>query len=302
MGIWKKVALGLGGLIGVLLVGGGAFAYSQTSAYDASMSRVHDVPVPKIAAATDPVAIERGSHLVQTLGGCALGDCHGADMSGGKVIDVGPVATLVAPNITRIVSAYSDGELARLFRDGIKKDGTSVIMMPVQDFYWLPDEDIAAIIGYLRSIPVVDKVVPPTVVKPFGKILDRQGQFPLDIARFMSELDRLPPPPKAARTKEYGAYVARLCSGCHGESFSGGPIPGAPPDLPVPLNITAHETGLKGWTYEDFAKMSTTGVNPKGKKLDPFMPFEALGKMNEDERGALYLYLMSLPPKPFGER
>jgi mono/diheme cytochrome c family protein len=266
------------------------------------MAKVHKVPLPKISAATDADSVARGAHLVETLGGCALGDCHGKNLVGGKTIDVGPVASITAPNITNIVAAYSDGELARLFRHGIKKDGTSVIMMPVQDFYWLPDEDVAAIIGYIRALPKSDNAPPATVIKPFGKVIDRQDSFPLDIARFMQKLERLPPPPQAARTKEYGKYVARLCSGCHGESFSGGPIPGAPPDMAIPLNLTPHETGLKGWTYEDFVKVSMTGVNPKGKKLDPFMPFEALGKMTDDERGALFDYLMSLPPKEFGNR
>lgn len=300
--MWKKVLLGVAGVLGVALLAGGGFVYAQTSAYDESMEQIHDVAVPKIAAATDAAAIARGAHLVETLGGCALSDCHGKDLAGGRTIDVGPVASITAPNITHTAAAYSDGELARLIRHGIKKDGRSVVMMPVQDFYWLGDDDLAAIIGYVRAVPKSDKTPPSTVVKPFGKILDRQGSFPLDVARFMKDLKRLPPPPPAARTKEYGAYVARLCSGCHGESFSGGPMPGAPPDLPIPLNLTPHETGMKGWTYDDFVHVSRTGINPKGKKLDPFMPFEALGKMTDDERGALFDYLMSLPPKEFGNR
>lgn len=302
MAIWKKVLLGLAGVIGVVLIAGGGFVYAQSSSYDESMSHVYDIPTPKISAATDPESLARGSHLVKTLGGCGLSDCHGRDLAGGRTIDLGPVASITAPNITNIIAAYSDGEMARLIRHGIKKDGRSVLMMPVQDFYWLPDEDVAAIIGYLRSLPRSEKTPPPSLVKPFGKVLDQQGKFPLDIARFMKNLDRLPPPPKPSRTKEYGAYVARLCSSCHGESFSGGPLPGAPPDLPIPLNLTPHETGMKGWTYDDFVKVSTTGINPKGKKLDPFMPFEALGNMTDDERGALFDYLMSLPPKSFGNR
>lgn len=302
MAIWKKVLLGLSGAVGVLLIAGGGFAYSQTSAFDESMGQIYDLPLPKISAAIDPDSIARGKHLTETLGGCALADCHGTTLSGGRTIDIGPVGSVTAPNITTITAAYSDGELARLIRHGVKKNGQSVVMMPVQDFYWLPDEDVSAIIGYLRTVPKNDNVPPATVVKPLGKILDRQGQLPLDMARFMKNLDRLPPPPQPARTKEYGAYVARLCSGCHGDSFSGGPIPGAPPDLPVPLNLTPHESGMKGWTYDDFVKVSKTGINPKGKKLNSFMPFEALDKMTDDERGALFDYLMSLPPKEFGNR
>ena len=81
----------------------------------------------------------------------------------------------------------------------------------------------------------------------------------------------------------YGAYLVRGCTGCHGDGLSGGPIPGAPPSTPVPLNLTPHETGLAAWTYEDFDKLLTQGVRKSGKKLDPFMPVEALGKLEFEE-------------------
>ena len=108
--------------------------------------------------------------------------------------------------------------------------------------------------------------------------------------------------PKPEPTAVYGAFVGRLCLGCHGAGLSGGPIPGAPPSLPVPLNLTPHDSGMKGWSYEDFDKVLLTGIRKNGKKLDPFMPFESFSKMNEIEKKALFAFLMAQPPRPFGGR
>jgi hypothetical protein len=96
--------------------------------------------------------------------------------------------------------------------------------------------------------------------------------------------------------------LSRVCVGCHGEHLSGGPIPGAPSSIPIPANITKHDTGIKDWTFADFDRLITQGVKKNGNKLNPFMPIEAFGKMNEVEKQALWAFLQSLPPAPFGGR
>ena len=112
-------------------------------------------------------------------------------------------------------------------------------------------------------------------------------------------IESAPPP---APTKEYGRFVARLCSGCHGEHFSGGPIPGAPSKLAVPLNLTPDASGLAGWTYDDFEHLIQTGTRKNGKALDPLMAVELLRNMDDTEKHALFAYLQSVPPRPFGQR
>ena len=153
----------------------------------------------------------------------------------------------------------------------------------------------------VRTVPQVERETGSTKIKTLGKILDRKGMIPIDIARKIDhgKIEIGPPP---APTAEYGSWIARQCSGCHGERMSGGPIPGAPPDFPVPLNITPHATGLKGWTYEDFEKIATTGVRKNGKKLADFMPIEGIRNMDDVERHALWAHLQSLPPVAFGSR
>jgi len=296
----------LQGLLAVaLVVGLSGFIYvrAEVSAFDKSMERVYEVPVPTIALSKDPAVIERGKHLTHSVMPCAIDDCHGGNFAGGKTAAMGPLATLTAPNITSAAlgAAYTDGEIARLLRHGIKKDGRSLRFMPAQDSNWLPDSDIVAIVSYLRTMPPVAAPNGPCEIGTLGKVLDQRGQVPLDVARHIDhDHVELGPPP--APTADYGRFLGRLCTGCHGEHLSGGPIPGAPSSLPIPLNLTPHETGLKGWTYDDFAKLLDTGNRKNGQKLKPFMPLSAFKNYDDTERHALFAYLQTLPPTPFGNR
>jgi cytochrome c5 len=299
----KRILKWIGIVLAALVVVGGGFVASQVMAFNSSMAKKYDLPLPKIERSTDPAVIERGKHLTDSITACSAHDCHGADLSGGQVTDLGPIGKMVAQNLTPAGrgGAYSDGELARLLLHGVKKDGTSVIMMPVGDFNWLPDDDIQAVISYLRSVPPVQKPDQGFEVGLLGKILDRQEKFPLDIARRIDHEHRATAP-RPEPTEKYGRYVGRLCQGCHGEHFSGGPIPGAPPSIPIPPNITPDASGIKAYAYEDFCKLLDSGVKKNGQKLNPFMPYEALSHMNDVERHALWAFLQSLEPRAFGGR
>ena len=299
----KRVLLGVAGLLGVGVVGAGAYVGLQARAYEASLEKVYDLPLPAVKASTDPTVIARGEHLVRSLGGCAIGDCHGADLAGGRPLKMGPVGTFTGPNITPagFAAVYSDGEMARLIRYGVKKDGRSLRFMPVQDFSWLPDRDLEAIVSYLRTVAPVQKPSGEVRVGLLGKVLDRRGAFRADVARHL-EPTKHAEVPEPTPTAAYGRYVARLCTGCHGEGLSGGPIPGAPPGMAVPTNLTPHATGLAGWTYDDFSRLFATGQRRDGRKLDPIMPVEAVARMNDVERLALWEYVRSVPPLPSGQR
>jgi cytochrome c553 len=298
----KRVVLAVLALLLVGAGGVGVFAYQESSAFDESMNKVYDVPPLAMTRSTDPAVIARGEHLAKSLAGCATHDCHGPDLAAGRVVDMGPIGRLAAPNITVMLPAYTDGELARLIRHGIKKDGRSVTLMPVMDFDWLPDSDVVALVSYLRTVPVVQRPnAPASKIKTLGKVLDRRNQLPIDVARRIDHQHiELGPPPSP--TKEYGRFVVRLCTGCHGEHLSGGPIPGAPSSMAVPLDLTPDPSGLAGWTYADFERVIETGKRKNGKELDPLMPVEALRNMDDTEKHALFSYLQSLPPRPFGGR
>jgi mono/diheme cytochrome c family protein len=303
MRIFFRVLKVIGIVLGVVVLVGGIFVYTQCSAFDASMAKVYDVPVPNLARSTDAAVITRGKHLVESVGGCASALCHGQDLGGGKPIVMGPLGTVSGPNITpdALGAAYSDGEFARIIRHGIKKDGCSVRMMPSQDLTWLPDSDIVAIVSYLRTVAPGDRPNGPVKIGVLGKVLDRQDKVIFDVARRIDHTKKedAPAPEPTAR---YGVFMGRLCSGCHGEHLSGGRIPGTPSSIPTPLNLTPDATGLAGWTYADFDKLMKQGIRKNGKTLDPFMPIEAWKNFDDTEEHALWAYLQTLPPAPFGGR
>jgi hypothetical protein len=173
--------------------------------------------------------------------------------------------------------------------------------MPVQDANWLPDSDVIAMISYLRTRPAVDKPNGDVEIGTVGKVLDRRDMMRFDVARRIDHghIEAAPPP---APTKEYGRFLARMCTGCHGDHLSGGPIPGAPASVPIPKNLTPDRSGLAGWTYDDFAKLLDTGIRKNGQALDPFMPRTAFVNYDDTERHALWAYLQSVPAMPAGQR
>lgn len=299
----KRVGIALGSLLLLLVVVGGGWAIAKARAYDASMEKVYDVPAPAVVRSSDPVIVARGKHLVEATTGCATTDCHGADLAGGRPIAMGPVGTFRGPNLTPggVLDSYSDAELARLVRHGVKKDGRSVRFMPSQDFSWLPDGELTALVSYLRTVPAVQRDPGTTEVGFLGKVLDQKGDLVIDVARRIDHSRREEAPAPAANA-EYGKLLARACSGCHGTGYSGGAIPGAPSSVPVPSNLTPHPSGMQGWSFEDFDAVLSRGVKKSGGKLDPFMPIEAFGKLDAVEKRALFAYLSSLPPRPFGQR
>jgi mono/diheme cytochrome c family protein len=302
--VLKRVSLGLGAIFLLLLLLLGGFVYAQVAAFDASIGKVYAIAPPALRASTDPAVIARGKHLADSIGGCV--GCHGADLGGKPGDPMGPIGVVNAPNLTAgkggAGAHYSDGELARVIRDGIKADGRSLRFMPAQDLSWWPDQDLIAIVSYLRSVPPIDRESPASTIGTLGKVLDRLDKLPLDIARRIDHSAARASTLEPTATREYGAYLARGCAGCHGPGLSGGRIPGAPAKLAVPANITPHATGIKHYSEADFMRLLDTGVKPNGKKLDPFMPIAALRAMNDTERRALFAYLMSRPPKPLGQR
>ena len=293
-----KVVAALVGIIVVIVAG---TVLVQVRSFDSAAARVWDVPLPRIAAVTDSAVLARGEHVANALGGCT--GCHGPDLSGGIVEDVGPIGVIAAPNLTTgeggVAAAYTDAELARVIRHGIRRDGTSLRFMPSAEHTWWPDEDVQAVVSWVRSRPPVDHTPEVTVVRPLGKLLDRFGAFGILSAEAVDH-DATRVAIEPAPTAEYGSYVTIQCQGCHGEGLSGGKIPGAPASLPAPRNLTPHETGLAGWSIDDFRRAIQEGIRPDGSELQDFMP--RMTALDDVEMAAAWAYLTSLEPREYGGR
>lgn len=253
------------------------------------------------AIPSDAASIERGRVLASAGTHCV--GCHGANLGGQVVIDVPPIL-LVAPNLTRgaggIATRYSDADWARAIGHGVRPDGTPLQIMPSQNFQQLSDADLGAIIAYVKSVPPVDNQPGATALRPLGRLLLQLGELTLPADQVDHSAPR-PPAVPLGRTAEYGRYLSVIggCRDCHGANFSGAPMiePGAPPAANLtPLGDLQH------WSEADFIRAMREGVRPSGGRINRAMPWELTGKLSDDELGALYLYLTSLPALPYNSK
>ncbi|MEZ4735800.1 MAG: cytochrome c [Caldilineaceae bacterium] len=271
----------------------------------AVVNKVYAAPAAAVTVPGDEAAIARGQHLANYVSVCV--DCHGANLEGGIVVDDPALGRIVAPNLTTgrggIGAQRSDADLLRVLRHGILPDGRSAQVMPSDDYQYLSDADLAAMIAFVRSVPPQDSNLPANQLRPLGRILLTLGQLPIIMAERVDTHLAHPTVVEESISVEYGQYLARIagCVGCHGPGLSGGPIPAAPPDWPQAANLTpGGEVGE--WTEADFINTIRTGLNPTGKTLDQRMPWFRYRSMTDAELKALWLFIQSVPAKAFGNR
>lgn len=283
--ILKWVGAGLGVLVLALaLLLGAAWVNSEHA-----LARRYAVQDAPLLLPTDEAGLAHGRHLFETRG-CA--DCHGEQGAGRMVMDAGPLAKLVAPNITPPAlgaRGYDADKIARAIRHGVRADDTPLIFMPSGDWSELSDEDTAALVAHVQTLPPSANDPGRTEVRPLARVLHLFGKFPLTPAEVIDHAPRPRGAPAAQPTVEFGRYVAHSCSGCHTDTFAGrSPIaPGTPP--------VANLTTLKSWKETDFFRALREGKRPDGSDIDPFMPWRMTARMTDTELTALYLFLQTLP-------
>jgi mono/diheme cytochrome c family protein len=256
-----------------------------------------DVPPP-----TDQAAIANGMRLARSRG-CM--ECHGAGGQGQVFIDEMPVLRVVPTNITSggRTARYANDDWARAVRHGVRPDGSALLFMPCEDYRYMDDADLGAIVAYLRSLPPSRNDPGQTSVGPMGRLLYLAGKLPLLPAELIDHDEPAPPKPPVGRTPEYGEYLAHMCVGCHGATLSGGLIPGAPPEWPPAANITQDASGIRGMTEAQFIAVMRTGRKRNGVQMDRGqMPWPQFALMTDDELVALHLYLQTVPARPAGNR
>ncbi len=285
------MAIGL--VVLLMLTAGTLFAISERI-----QRTVHEVPEHPLPVATDSATIERGRHLA-TIRGCV--DCHAADLGGAMIIDDPAIGHIGGANLTagRAAGVLSDRDWERAVRHGVRQDGRALLVMPSEEFTSMSDEDLAAIVAYARSLPPRHTPTLPVSLGPVLRALAAAGQVKLAAAVVPHTR------PHAARVKveatpEYGRYLAAGCTGCHGAGFSGGKIPGAPPEWKPAANITP--SGIGHYRADDFTRLLRTGMRPDGSAVDSLMPWRLTKEMTDTEIAALYAYLLTVPAREYGTR
>ncbi|HEU0015119.1 MAG TPA: cytochrome c [Longimicrobium sp.] len=294
MNKWRRrLLMGAGSLVALLLLVL-AVVYGVS---ESRLRREYQISGRALAVTTDPAQVARGKHLATAVAKCA--DCHGSNLGGKEFINAGMLGVVYASNLTAgkggVLPRYTDAQLERAIRHGVRADGRGLLIMPSQEFNALSDDDAAAIIAYLRSLRPVDNVLPKAKVGPLGRALFVAGKLPLLPAEDIDHAAAAPrtAPPLGA-TREYGAYMAQVggCTGCHTPTLAG-EVKSAIPDHPPAANITPK--GIGSWTEADFFKAMRTGVRPNGTRINEAMPWKSVGLLSDTELRALWMYLQSVP-------
>jgi mono/diheme cytochrome c family protein len=271
---------------------------------------------PALAQDT-PALVQRGEYLVEGIAAC--GNCHTArdsagkptperGLAGGAVLPRPGVfrayASNITPDLETGIGRWSDEQIGRAIREGTRPDG-SVIgpAMPIGFYRGIGDDDLKAIVAYLRAQPPVSNAVPKS-----------EYQMPLPPTFWGPPLATPVAAPPRSSAAQYGEYLAGPlghCTLCHtppgrdgrpdmsmigagGRQFQG------PWGLAIARNLTPHETGLMEWTDAEIARSIREGVRKDGTKLKPPMPYRAYSRIDEADMAALIGYLRSLRPVPLG--
>jgi mono/diheme cytochrome c family protein len=307
----RKMLRIVGAVLGLFVVAGTLFVASR-------QHLTFDVPYPAVTASTDSAVVARGRYIVRDVAPCAA--CHGdpaqraayatgADVPliGGFVFDIPPgrfYTRNLTPDSATGLGAVSDGAVARALRDGVGHDGRA--LLPFMEMQGLSDDDLQAVVSYLRAQPPVHHEVPPHQYTLLGRIV-RATVLAKPVGPSTTPLLGAP----HGATVETGRYLVEsvaLCWSCHTErsqvtgALTGPRFGGStgftesddPTRLWSPPNITSDpQTGRLGRMTEDqfVARFRQGRVLPGSP-----MPWQAFARMDEEDLRAIYRYLKTVPP------
>lgn len=276
--------------------------------------------------ATESPLVTRGDYLVNHVAACS--DCHTPRLPTGApdmtqylagaecFVKLPNGDCLHSRNLTNDATGLknrTDAEIKTMIRDGMRPTESGDVplnpVMPYYVFHNITDEDIDAIVAFLRTVPAVEHDVPPSA----DSFAVPVAANPLDPDVIPLPADDFPEHDSAMRGR-YLAAEAGVCVECHTQHdmtspdvlkldmlFAGGEeFPIGLPQTPVSANLTSDtDTGLGDWSADDIVKALLTGVDDEGKGLCPPMPagpMGAYGGLHPDDALDIANYIKSLPP------
>jgi cytochrome c553 len=286
----RRIGTGFGVLAG-LLVATYLVVYVVSSF---RLARKYEMTRETIVVPEGAEAIERGRHLATAVVGCT--DCHDEDFGGKVMIDSFALGRIVSANLTPagIGASYSTEDWVRALRHGLDRKGRPLKVMPSELYQLVSQEDLGALIAFLRQLPPVERDLGQLTVGPLARVLYVFGALPIVAAEKIDHraAARFAPPPGV--TAEYGRYLAETsgCMSCHGDALEGKPAKA--PGFPDPPRIA--RLSELGYGRPDFVRAMRQGLRPDGSQLSDAMPWRGLGRMTDDELGALWLLLENTGP------
>jgi mono/diheme cytochrome c family protein len=312
----KQAVLLVLGVLALLAVGGSVYVATY---------KPKQRPAATAAVERTPARLARGAYLVENVLGCF--DCHskhdltrfggppvgpkgaGGDCFGEAEGFPGKVCTSnITPDADTGIGAWSDGEIMRAIREGVNRQGKALFpLMPYTEYKAISDDDVRAVVAYLRALPPAKNPVPPAEVK-----------FPLSFFVKLAP-QALPgevPHPDERDRVAYGKYLAKVsgCQFCHtpvdsqhqplpGQELSGGQEFRGPWGVVRSSNLTPHPTGLGDRTEQAFVgmfkafAMADADVPKVSPEQNTAMPWLTRARMTEADLGAIYAYLKTVPAR-----
>ena len=280
-----------------------------------------------LKVAVTPERVERGKYLAHSVAVCM--DCHstrdwgtfsaplkpGTLGIGGELFDqkMNFPGSFISPNITpHGLKEWSDGELYRAITSGVSKDGHPLFpIMPYPAYGKMATEDIYSIIAYLRSLPAIQSSPAPSKADPPVNVIMHLMPQPAQPVAL----------PNKSGVVAYGGYLANAagCTECHtkmekgtpvGKPYAGGFEFAMPAGVLRSPNITPHPTtGIGAWTKQMFIdrfkayapdRFKATPVDMMKGEMQTVMPWTMYATMTEEDLGAIYEFLKTLPAEENG--
>ncbi len=262
-----------------------------------------------------PTRMERGKYIASSMG-CLY--CHsphdwskrdepipdGMQGAGQQMPYTDLPGRVVAPNLTPDTETgagtWSDDALARAIREGIGRDGRALFpMMPYSHYRTMPDEDLASVVVYLRSLPAVRNQLAKTDIIFPVKYLIRNAPQPITAPV---------PQPDLSDPVKRGSFLVHLigCADCHtpidnhhnpipGMEFSGGQIIALPSGKVASANLTPDPSGIPYYDEALFIKAMRTGY-VGARELSDAMPWVTLRNLTDQDLASMFAYLKTVKP------
>lgn|SRR6266446_813268 len=260
-----------------------------------------------------PERLAQGRYLVEGIGYCFA--CHGAPNL--KSRGLPPIAGKegsgfdftalgypgqIAPNITPDPETgagnSTDDMIARAIREGVSHEGCFLdpAIMPYEFYRSMSDEDLAAIIVFIRSIPPVKNALPASA-KPTQVV-----------APYAIPLYAPVPVPDLSTPVKRGAYLVQIgaCQWCHtlrdanrqplpGLEFGGGDLIAYAGGQATSANLTPDPSGISYYDEKQFVRTIRKG-RVGAREISPIMPWWFFAHMTDDDLKAIFAYLRTLKP------
>jgi mono/diheme cytochrome c family protein len=273
-------------------------------------------PPQATAQSDNKELVTKGQYIFALAGGCA---CHtvpkGTLHAGARAFPI-PFGTVYSTNITQDketgLGNWTDQQIRDAMTKGFRRDGSRLLpVMPYEKYSGMAQEDLKALIAYLRTLKPVKKATPE--LKSWAPLARSLGTpiYLKIFGRFGSA------PSEAPKTGvERGRYLVEhvsLCADCHTpRNFLGVPnqsfhLAGAGEKI-GPLgqavaNITPDkETGIGEWKREDITELLNSGTKPDLDNVQGLMYEVIQGTphgykdMKKEDALAIADYLKSIPP------